>query len=187
MHVGSASTFGYGSRQRPGDEQSPYRGRHCCLGHLNYKRAAHQVAARHATRGAPVVMVAPTFIFGALDTHYGSSQLLIQFARAAVVPCPPGGKNFVFVEDVAAAICNALTSGEPGESYILGHRNPTYRRLVELIAEVIGRPRVTVALPPALVRTAGAVGSAYGVVTQRPPALNSAMARVATGGHYYSP
>ena len=192
VHVGSASSFGFGSRSRPGTEQSPYRGRRYRLEYADYKYAAQVVATRYAAAGLPVVTVAPTFMLGAFDTHFGGSRLLLQVAGAPVVagtslvPCPPGGRNFVAVADAAEGVCNALERGVPGRSYILGHRNLRYRELVALMSQVLGRRATTVALPATLVRVAGALGSGIAAATGRAPALSTAMARAACDHHFYS-
>ena len=192
VHVGSASSFGFGNRSRPGSEDTPYRGHGYRLGYLDYKHAAQRVASRCAARGQHVVIVAPTFMLGAHDTHLGGSRLVLQVARApaigggVIIPCPPGGRNFVSVDDVAAGVCGALDHGEPGRAYLLGHRNLRYRELVALIGRAVGRRVATVALPRGMVRVAGNVGSAASLLTGRAPALSAAAARAACHDHFYT-
>ena len=192
IHIGSASSFGFGTKSRPGTEESAYRGRRYRLGYADYKDAAQQVAARHAANGSPVVLVTPTFMLGPLDTHLGGSRLVLQVARAprvgfrSVIPCPPGGRNFVAVSDVADGICRALELGEPGRAYLLGHRNLRYTELMATIGEVIGLATYTFALPRNLMRAVGAVGSATGVASRRTPRISVAVAGAACDDHYYS-
>lgn len=62
--------------------------------------------------------------------------------RSRVPGYPAGGRNYVYVGDVAVATVNALAQGRVGESSILGHQNLSYREAFGLLARLMDvRPR----------------------------------------------
>jgi dihydroflavonol-4-reductase len=65
---------------------------------------------------------------------------------------PPRRVNVVAVEDVARGHLLALQYGRPGERYILGGENLTYRDLAQQIAEVVGVPAPSRVLPRRIVK-----------------------------------
>ncbi len=60
---------------------------------------------------------------------------------------PTGGRNFVYVKDVAQAIVNAIELGKTGESYILGNENLNYKEIFTKMASALGVKAPRRALP----------------------------------------
>lgn len=188
IYVGTANVFGFGSKQRPGDETRPYAGRRYDLDYMDSKRAATGIVLRAVAREQlPAVLVHPTFMLGPGDARPTSGALLLALRAGRLPGYPLGGKNYVHVQDVAVATVNALTQGRVGESYILGNENLSYREAFALMAEIlgVGPPRWPV-LPP-LANFYGTICDLKARLTGRPAPVNAAMVAVANDGHYFTP
>ena len=188
VYVGTANVFGFGSKERPGDETRPYAGRCYGLDYMDSKRAAtDHVLAAVAREQLPAVLVHPTFMLGPGDARPTSGALLLELRAGRLPGYPLGGKNYVHVHDVAVATVNALTQGRVGESYILGNENLSYKEAFALMAEImgVGLPRWPV--PPLLASFYGAACDLKALLTGRPAQVNAAMVAVANDGHYFTP
>ncbi|TDN36698.1 NAD-dependent epimerase/dehydratase family protein [Hymenobacter sp. UV11] len=187
VYVGTANVFGFGSKQRPGDETRPYAGRRYGLDYMDSKRAAtDRVLAAVARAQLPAVLVHPTFMLGPGDARPTSGALLLELLAGRLPGYPLGGKNYVQVRDVAVATVNALTMGRVGESYILGNENLSYKEAFVLMAEImgVGPPRWPVL--PVLANFYGAACDLQARLTGRLAQVNSAMTSVANDGHYFT-
>lgn len=186
VYVGTANVFGFGSRENPGTETTPFAGQGYGSDYIDSKRAATQ-KVQQAVRelGLPAVLVHPTFMLGSLDAKPTSGRMLIELFRGNVMGYPVGGKNFVYVRDVAVATVNALTQGRIGESYILGNENMSYQEAFQLMARLLGVTPPRLSIPPGLARLYGFLCDAWARVTGHPGQLNSAMIAVANDGHYF--
>ena len=187
VYVGTANVFGFGPRQQPGNETTPYAGRRYGLDYMDSKRAATDLVLRAVRQEQlPAVLVHPTFMLGPQDAKPTSNALLLELHGGRLPGYPAGGKNYVHVRDVAVATVNALRQGRVGESYILGNQNLSYREAFALMAAVMQVPPPRWPLPPALAQAYGAACDWKSRLTGRPARLNSAMAAVANDHHYFS-
>ncbi|MCX7691367.1 SDR family oxidoreductase [Thermoflexus sp.] len=116
------------------------------------KAMAEAIARIFVEQGLEVVIVNPSVILGPRDIHRISGSLILEMARERVPALPPGGVNVVAVEDVARGHLLALERGRPGERYILGGENLSYRELAEQIAEIVGVPAPRRVLAPPVVK-----------------------------------
>jgi dihydroflavonol-4-reductase len=188
VYIGTANVFGFGTRQRPGDETRPYAGRRYGLDYMDSKRAATDLVLRAVVREQlPAVLVHPTFMLGPGDAKPTSGALLLELRAGRLPGYPLGGKNYVHVRDVAVAAINALSQGGVGESYIVGHENLSYQEAFGLMAGVMGvaAPRWPV-LPP-LAKFYGVLCAGKTLLTGRLAQVNPAMVAVANDGHYFTP
>jgi len=187
VHVGSANTFGYGTKHLPGDESRPYMCGRYGLGYMDTKYEAHRIILESVKRrGLPAVIAAPTFMLGPYDTKPGSGRMILAVANNSVPGYTAGGRCYISVKDAATGIVNALGRGRVGESYILGNENLTYRECFELIAGVVGAKPPRLRIPGIASRAAGFFGSVYGSLTGREPKLSLPMARISTDYHFYT-
>ena len=187
VYVGTANVFGFGTKEQPGDETRPYAGARYGLDYMDSKRAATNLVLRAVAAGQlPAVLVHPTFMLGSGDAKPTSNALLLELHRGRLPGCPPGGKNYVYVRDVATATVNALTMGRVGESYILGHENLSYREAFARLARVLGVASPRWPIPAGLASLYGGLCDVKTRLTGRPAQLNAAMAAVANDGHYFT-
>lgn len=124
------------------------------------KRMGDRVVDRYVEAGGDAVTVHPCRVYGPgpLNDANGATKLIRSYLRGPVpVRLRDDGArgNWVHVDDVAEGIILAAQRGEPGRSYVLGGENCSVEELLELVAEVCGTQRSTVAIPPALALAMG--------------------------------
>ena len=122
------------------------------------KLRAHEIAARLAERGLPVVMVQPGQVYGPGDSS-GFGDLLRQFARGwlPLVPFPDLGLNMTFVDDIASGVLLALDRGAPGRAFIMGGDIVRSRDVFATLARVLRRSPPRFSVPYALLEAASLV------------------------------
>ncbi len=84
----------------------------------------------------PIVIVNPSLLLGPGDDRHSSTRDIGLFLEGQVLAIPLGGLNFVDVRDVAAGLIAAMRSGKPGERYLLGGPNWTFRELIENVSRI---------------------------------------------------
>ncbi len=187
VHVGSASSFGYGTLANPGDEESPYKSFKYNLDYMDSKQKAHLLVSSAVKKdNLPALIVCPTFMIGPYDARPSSGALVLALAKKKLPFLPSGGKNWAAAKDVAVACCNALTRGRIGESYILGGENLSYKDAVRRMADAIGLNYYPGVMPDFILKTIGFFGSTVSPLLQKPPKLSYSMACVACDHHYFS-
>ncbi len=124
VHVSTIGTIG-----RPPDgslptEETPFNMWNSASDYVKSKYMGELKALEAAESGMPVVIVHPCAPVGAGDYKpTATGRRIVLYLRGEPVPYPPGGMNFVAVEDVAAGIWLAAIRGSVGERYILGNRD----------------------------------------------------------------
>ncbi|MCB8995372.1 MAG: NAD-dependent epimerase/dehydratase family protein [Bacteroidales bacterium] len=188
VHVGSASSFGYGSFSEPGDESSAFKSHKYKLDYINSKKDGQNLVNEAIIKRAlPGIIVCPTFMIGPYDAKPSSGALVIAIAKNKLPGLASGGKNWVAVKDVAVASCNALTMGKVGSSYILGGENIPYKDAVKRIAAALGqKSHPTIVVPDFLLKFVGWLGSVIARFSSRPPGISFAQALIACDNHYFS-
>ncbi len=97
--------------------------------------------------GLPVVCLNPSLILGPGDERLSSTGDIWRFLRRDIPAMPNGGLSFVDVRDVAAAFVAALDRGRPGDRYLLGGANMTFREFFERLGRLTGVPPPRLRLP----------------------------------------
>ncbi|BAC89688.1 hopanoid-associated sugar epimerase [Gloeobacter violaceus] len=109
---------------------------------------AEQEARRAAARGQDVVIVNPTAPVGPFDSKpTPTGDIVLRFLRRQMPFYLETGLNFVHVRDVVQGHLAALERGRSGERYILGHRDLSFKALLDTLAEVTGIPAPQMAVP----------------------------------------
>ena len=82
-----------------------------------------------------------------------TGRIVVDFLNGRMPAYVEAGFNFVDVEDVAAGHLLALKKGIPGQRYLLGNQNMTFKEMLELLGQISGRkpPRWRLPLKVALV------------------------------------
>ena len=161
----SSVTVGFGSKTNPGDEDTPIAdldGVYGASGPLrtyhDTKLASEQLVKSFVGRGLETVIVNPDYVIGAWDIKPTSGAMILQMKKRGIPVHPVGGKCFVDADDCAAAHLGAMDHGVPGERYLLGNDNYSYREFMGLIAETVGRRPPRVPLPRAATWGLGQAG-----------------------------
>jgi len=187
IYVGTANTFGYGTKENPGNENTPYNYWKYGLDYMDSKREAHDVVMNAVKeKNLNAVVCNPTFMFGPYDSKPSSGAMILAVRNRKVPGYTAGGKNYVCIKDVVKAMANAIEMGRTGESYILGHLNLSFKEIFEKIAKTSGVKAPTMPLPKAVTKIYGRFGSAWGSVTGKAPAVTYPMARMSCDNHFYT-
>src|SRR5262249_4977270 len=86
----------------------------------------------------PVVVVNPSLLLGPGDERGSSTSDVALFLEGRIMAIPRGGLNFVDVRDAAAGVAAAMRDGRPGERYLLGGPNWTFREFIAMLSRVSG-------------------------------------------------
>jgi dihydroflavonol-4-reductase len=139
----------------------------------HYKRSkflAEQLALRSAQDGRPVVVVNPTAPVGEGDRKpTETGKIILDFLNRKMPAYIETGLNLVDVRDVAAGHLAAMTRGRPGERYILGGRNMSFKEILDCLAQITGLPSPSLRLPYGIALCAGAADTLIARFTGRPP------------------
>lgn len=129
-----------------------------------------ETARRELAGGPELVIVNPSLLLGPGDRRLSSTEDVLKFLAGDIPVVPPGGVNFVDVRDVAAACVTAMERGRPGERYLLGGPNWTFKTFFEKLERIsrVKGPRLR--LPEPLYTLAGAATEAiYKGIDRTPP------------------
>ena len=141
VHVSSSGTVAVGRTPVAREEQSGYTNE--VVGEWPYYLAkifSEKLALDFfERRGLPVVVVNPSLLLGPGDGRGSSTGDIELFLRGQILALPLGGLNFIDVRDAAAGLIAAMQRGRPGERYLLGGVNWTFRELIEKVAALVGR------------------------------------------------
>ncbi|MBK7129677.1 MAG: NAD-dependent epimerase/dehydratase family protein [Crocinitomicaceae bacterium] len=185
--VGTANSFAPGPIDQPGTEKNPYTGDQFGLDYMDSKkRASDLILEAVRDHGLNAVIGNPTFMIGPYDSRPSSGALILGVYNGKVPGYTNGGKNYVYVKDVAVAIANAITMGKSGESYILGHENLNYGDAFRKIASILGVKPPRIRMPKFVVVGVGALNSFGAKIFKYRPAITYQIARLSVGDHYYS-
>lgn len=188
VYISSASSFDAGTKENPGTETSGFTGYKYELDYIDSKRKAQEyVEAEAKNNGLPAIIVNPTFMLGPHDSKPSAGEMILGIYHGKVPGCPAGGKNFVYVKDVATAAVNALKMGRIGECYIAGHINMSYKEAFKLIANEVGVKAPSIVLPPTLMLIVGKLVEGIANLRKVKPTFSYVQARIGNDGHYFSP
>ncbi len=104
----------------------------------------------HRDTGLPVVVLNPSLLLGPGDARLSSTDVVFKFMERRIPAMPTGGLSFVDVRDAAAAFAAALEKGRPGERYLLGGANMSFRELFSRLERLTGTAAPRVTLPTAV-------------------------------------
>jgi dihydroflavonol-4-reductase len=163
--VTSCTTFGHAGDGVPNDGTRPQNISRLDSVYVWSRVQQEQVCLAAAAAGQDVVVAAPSAIVGPGDQK-GTARTVEAFLRGRLRVVPPGGFNFIAIEDVVEGLLGALQRGRRGGRYLFTHENLTYREFLGRVGAASGQapPRV---VPRAVVRAAqllaGTLGGLIGV------------------------
>lgn len=185
VEVGSANVFGYGSREIPGCELNEMCEPFASSYYARSKYEALKAAMGYRDR-IEVVGVAPTFMLGPWDSKPGSGRIITMSWGKRLLFCPPGGKNFVHVGDVARGVVRALERGENGETYLLCSENLSYKEFYKLIGRLSGKRALCLTVPRPALYAAGFAGSFLRMLGVRTEVSLANMRMLCVTGYYHN-
>jgi len=187
VYTSTVGCLGIPKDGSPGDETTPVV-RDDLIGH--YKRSkfdAEQVALGYAREGLDLVVVNPSTPVGPGDIKpTPTGRIVLDYLRGAMPAYVDTGLNLIAVEDVARGHLTASERGRSGEKYILGNRNLTLRRMLEILAEITGRKPPKARLPHSVAIAAALVEHARARILDAPPRFSVEAVRISGKPMYYS-
>lgn len=148
VHTSSIAVLGLNQDGSPASEDS-----HSSLAdrigpYQRSKFLAEEVARDYAHQGLPVVIVNPSTPVGVGDHKpTPTGQIIVDFLNGRMFGYVDTGLNIADVEDVATGHLLAAERGQAGERYILGGENLHLKQILDLLAQVSGRPPVRLHIP----------------------------------------
>ena len=113
------------------------------------KYLAEQEVQRMITeQSLPAVIVNPSAPIGPRDIKpTPTGRMIVQAAKGEMPAYVDTGLNVVHVDDVAQGHILAFEKGNIGERYILGGEDLTLKAILELVAEITGKPAPKICIP----------------------------------------
>lgn len=151
VYTSSIAALGLHRDRTPATEDTPSSLEDRIGPYQRSKFLAEEVAREYARQGLPVVIVNPSTPVGVGDHKpTPTGQIIVDFLNGRFFAYVDTGLNIVDVEDVAAGHLLAAERGRSGERYILGGENLTLKQILDLLAEISGRPRARYRIPHGL-------------------------------------
>ncbi len=148
VHTSSIAALGVNPDRTPATEETPSTLEDKIGFYQRSKFLGQHVALELARQGVPVVIVNPTTPVGVGDYKpTPTGQVIVDFLNGRIFGYVDTGLNIVDVEDVATGHLLAAERGRIGECYILGGENLTLKEVLDILAEVSGRPPVRLRIP----------------------------------------
>lgn len=187
VHVSSANTIGYGSKEKPGNESFPPKEPFASSLYARSKMAGEEIMIGYARQNvdSKIIVLNPGFMIGPYDAKPSSARLMLAGYRLPIMLAPCGGKSFVAVADVANAVVNALDMGRSGERYLLTGEEYTLRDFYLLQARILAYRQFVISVPRWILILPAIIGDLLrhmGVATQ----LSSSNIRQITTKEHYS-
>ena len=187
VFIGTANTFGFGTKEQPGYEGLPYTGAQYGLDYMDSKYAAFvELMAAVKEQQLPAVVVNPTFMLGPYDVKPSSGAMIVNLFQGKIPGYTNGGRNYIYVKDAACGVVNALEKGKIGESYILGNVNLNYKEAFKLIADTIDAKPPRLYFPPVVTKAFALLLTFIAKIQGKLPNISYSMAKIAAHGHYFT-
>jgi len=122
VHTSTIGTIGRPTGDELPTEDTPFNLWETCSDYVKSKYLGETVALSMVKYGLPVVVVHPCAPVGPCDIKPTSTgQRIVDYLNGKKPSFPPGGINFIAVQDVAQGHLLAARRGQVGQRYILGN------------------------------------------------------------------
>lgn len=157
VFVSTANTVGYGTFDVPGNENIPIREpfKHSLYAQSKREAEEYLLSNKHKME---TIIVNPTFMLGSYDTKPSSGRIIMLGWRRKIIFYPPGGKNFVHVEDVAEGIIKCLNNDCNGGQYILAGENLSYQDFFRKLNAIANQNPIMIKIPRYMLLGMGILG-----------------------------
>ncbi len=170
VHTSTVNAIGLPRPDRAiGNENTPWSKDMERFGYAVTKRQGERLALQACGPKLEVVVVNPGTVFGAGDVNTNAGSYILAMARYPLLFYPGGGVSCAHIDAVVAGHIAAYYKGRPGQRYILGGENLTYREIFAIIADVLGRPNSKLPLPPAAAVAVAFIAEVFGLSSKLSP------------------
>ena len=187
VYVGTASSFGFGTKENLGNETTPFISDKYSLDYIDSKKEAQDIVLKAVqNQDLQAIIVNPTFMLGPNDTKPSSGALLLALYERKIPGYTSGGRNFVHIKDAAMAIANALTQGRIGQCYILGNENLTYKEFYTLVGTALNVKPPGLYIPKPFILLFGLIMQTIARITGKSAEISLPVAKISTDSHFFS-
>lgn len=188
IFVSTANAFENGTKENPGNENSEIMPWLKKSGYAYSKYIAQKLVLEKVEKEKfPAIVVNPTFMIGANDAKPSSGKIILMTYNKRIRFYPStGGKNFVYVKDVAEGIVNAIEKGKTGESYLLAGENLSYKDFYKIIDDKSEIKAVNIPIPKFVLLSAGYIFTLIQNIFKFKTSFNYTNARMLCEGNYYT-
>lgn len=184
-HVSSVTSIARNIQKEVITEESPWKSVRNQVPYAVSKIESEREVWRGIAEGLNAVIVNPGVIMGYGDPRRDSGRLIPSLSRMTRL-YTSGITGMVGVRDVTRAMIMLMESNISGERFILNAENVSYRRLTEMVASALGRPRPSIRIPVAVLEAAWRLDHIRSLLTGNDPFITKAVARSARERTYYS-
>lgn len=185
VHTSSVDALGFNPRGLADENWQDYNYANTGYNYGDTKREGEKRVLQYNSDRLEVVVINPGSMIGPFDYTLQFGRLFFDLRDGKSPGIPKGGAPFAHVREVARAHVNAAAKGRPGERYICGGVNITYRELFETIAVKFGKPAPKMDIPRWAMVLYGYIMETISDLTGKPPEMNPGMARYMTCYPYY--
>lgn len=157
IFISTANTMGFGTKEKPGTEFFPVASPFDKSGYANSKQEAEKYLLGFNNE-TEVIIINPTFMIGPRDSKPSSGKIILMGWRKRIVFCPPGGKNFVHVEDVVQAVLKCMVSGKKGERFLIAGENLSFHDFFKKLFRLANQRTFLVVIPEPVLTAIGYAG-----------------------------
>lgn len=158
IYISTANVFGYGSLRELGNEEKTIKKPFNKSFYVRSKKEAQEYILSKKDE-IEVVVLNPTFMIGGYDSKPSSGRIVLMGLKNRIIFCPPGGKNFVCVDDVSKGIINAIKKGRNGEAYLLANQNLNFYDFFKILKEITTSKFLIIKIPKEVLQLMGKIGS----------------------------
>ncbi len=189
VYTSSIAALGLHADRTPATEETPSSLEDRIGPYQRSKFLGEAVAREYALQGLPVVIVNPSTPVGVGDHKpTPTGQIIVDYLNGRMFAYVDTGLNIVCVEDVAAGHLLAAERGRVGERYILGGENLTLKQVLDLLAEISGRPPARFRIPHSVAQAWSYVDVALARLNpRRVPAATPEKVRLSRRYEFYDP
>lgn len=181
VYTSTVGCIGISKNGTPGNEETPMDLSTLSNSYKHSKYLAEREAIKFFEGGLPVVIVNPSTPIGPGDIKpTPSGKIIVDFLNRKIPAYIETGLNLIDVRDCAMGHILALEKGKPGERYILGNQNLSFREILFLLEEITGLKAPRLKLPYSFALIAAYVNELISdYITKSPPKIPLAGVRMA--------
>ena len=157
IYVSTANVFGFGTLKKLGNEtvaiKEPFDKSFYSISKLEGQKVIFS-----KSKSIDVVVVNPSFMIGPFDSKPTSGRIILIGLKKYFLFYPPGGKNFIHVNDVSKGIVCALEKGRNGEAYLLSNENLSYKQFYKKLHIKTNRNPILIKIPKVILLIIGFFG-----------------------------
>jgi nucleoside-diphosphate-sugar epimerase len=188
VHISSAGAVGYSNDGALATEDTPFNWPEQFY-YMHSKRAGQDIVVRAVReRGLNAVILNPAAIMGPGDHNSNTTQnkMLAQIYKKTMAGCFRGGLGVVDVRDLVEIILKALTSGTPGECYLVLGENVRYSTVVKAMGRFARRHVYPFQIPQWILIPTGELLEFISTFTHKRPLITAAHGKMSGLSLYYS-